>query len=611
MTAAPLRGAGGGSGGRMLPPVLPRRIAFQVAWSSMRVRMTRNLITVSSVVLAVAFLLTVVGESICTQAVYRRFHDDSLIGDQAQQLIETLGHPRDAMAFLHLLATQDREVCSWAKRLGGDIPAVDAEHCLLCERLGRWVGTLKPAQIYLLTRNRDIDEWLLQCDSPGQIDHLRLESAGFAGVRLPLSHSELERVAQGMQATRHALAQLHQAESARLRQVDDAGGVQAVVDRFIDHGDTDSAGLPISQVLGQLDAAQTEALIHRLSIDRMRARVIQVLNTDNRRDPALLQVADIRDWAMLAQAMERQILEEGESPTRRLAQESADHELVTIATFDDVAGDPPLQAALLAAVNSALPSSHLFDEAAWETYPPGLEANELLKQGRSHLSERQVTRLNRLLLESAFAQAIVHRPAEGPYDLQLIADPGQLAAPANARIHDLLVGAVGGSALVELGEDLRRRASLSRRAQAFSDMGYDAQAGSGRLVCLVILSLLVCVVGIVNSMMMSVTERYREIATMKCLGATDGFIRRAFLIESSATGLVGAALGVGLGLVIVLLQASSWFGADFWAVFPLLGLAGAACGALACGIGLAVLGALLPARKAARMLPIEAMREAE
>lgn len=60
---------------------------------------------------------------------------------------------------------------------------------------------------------------------------------------------------------------------------------------------------------------------------------------------------------------------------------------------------------------------------------------------------------------------------------------------------------------------------------------------------IIILSLLVCVVGIVNAQLMAVTERFREIGTMKCLGALDRFILRLFLIEFGMQGLVGAAAG--------------------------------------------------------------------
>ena len=61
---------------------------------------------------------------------------------------------------------------------------------------------------------------------------------------------------------------------------------------------------------------------------------------------------------------------------------------------------------------------------------------------------------------------------------------------------------------------------------------------------LISLSLLVCVVGIANAMLMSVTERFREIGTMKCLGALDTFIVKLFLLESTFQGLAGTSAGI-------------------------------------------------------------------
>ena len=46
------------------------------------------------------------------------------------------------------------------------------------------------------------------------------------------------------------------------------------------------------------------------------------------------------------------------------------------------------------------------------------------------------------------------------------------------------------------------------------------------------MSLLVCTVGITNSMLMAVTERFKEIGTMKCLGALDSFVVVLFMLES-------------------------------------------------------------------------------
>src|SRR5437016_105352 len=77
---------------------------------------------------------------------------------------------------------------------------------------------------------------------------------------------------------------------------------------------------------------------------------------------------------------------------------------------------------------------------------------------------------------------------------------------------------------------------------------------------LVGLALLVAFVGILNAMLMSVTERFREIGTMKCLGALDGFIIKLFLIESLFQGAVGTFIGIVLGLALSLLSAVISYG---------------------------------------------------
>lgn len=124
----------------------------------------------------------------------------------------------------------------------------------------------------------------------------------------------------------------------------------------------------------------------------------------------------------------------------------------------------------------------------------------------------------------------------------------------------------------------------------------------------VALALLVSFVGILNAMLMSVTERFAEIGTMKCLGATEGFILRLFLLESLFQGLAGTAAGVLVGLALSVGQALSAYGWRAAALFPWreLGLYAVLC--LGVGTLLAVGAALYPARRASRMQPIEAMR---
>lgn len=125
---------------------------------------------------------------------------------------------------------------------------------------------------------------------------------------------------------------------------------------------------------------------------------------------------------------------------------------------------------------------------------------------------------------------------------------------------------------------------------------------------LVILSLLVCLVGITNAMLMSVTERFREIGTMKCLGALDSFIIKLFLLESSFQGSAGTVIGVVVGFLLTLLLNLISFGTALFDHLPWLALLEKALLAVCVGSLLSLVGGILPAYKAAKMEPVDAMR---
>lgn len=122
------------------------------------------------------------------------------------------------------------------------------------------------------------------------------------------------------------------------------------------------------------------------------------------------------------------------------------------------------------------------------------------------------------------------------------------------------------------------------------------------------LALLVAFVGILNAMLMSVTERFREIGTMKCLGALNGFIVKLFLLESLFQGTVGTVLGLVLGLLVSFGMASLSYGQAAWLNVPWSQVGLNIVITLLVGMALSVGGAILPAAQAARMHPIEAMR---
>ena len=125
---------------------------------------------------------------------------------------------------------------------------------------------------------------------------------------------------------------------------------------------------------------------------------------------------------------------------------------------------------------------------------------------------------------------------------------------------------------------------------------------------LISLSLLVCVVGIANAMLMSVTERFREIGTMKCLGALDSFIVKLFLLESAFQGFAGTTAGIIIGFALTFLLGLLDYGGYVLDYFPLSKIAESAGYALVVGTSLSLIGAMLPAYRAAKMEPVEAMR---
>jgi putative ABC transport system permease protein len=115
------------------------------------------------------------------------------------------------------------------------------------------------------------------------------------------------------------------------------------------------------------------------------------------------------------------------------------------------------------------------------------------------------------------------------------------------------------------------------------------------------ISLLVGGIGVMNIMLVSVTERVREIGLRKALGARPRVIRRQFLVEASVLGLAGGVLGAIVGLVGAGILPD--FISSPVAVSP---TATVLAVAIAIGIGLAF--GVYPATRAARLAPIDALR---
>jgi putative ABC transport system permease protein len=115
------------------------------------------------------------------------------------------------------------------------------------------------------------------------------------------------------------------------------------------------------------------------------------------------------------------------------------------------------------------------------------------------------------------------------------------------------------------------------------------------------ISLLVGGIGVMNIMLVSVTERIREIGLRKALGATPRLIRRQFLVEASVLGLIGGALGVLFGIIGATLLPGVV--GDPITISPT-----AMAGALVVALGIGIAFGVYPASRAAHLAPIDALR---
>ena len=122
------------------------------------------------------------------------------------------------------------------------------------------------------------------------------------------------------------------------------------------------------------------------------------------------------------------------------------------------------------------------------------------------------------------------------------------------------------------------------------------------------ISLLVGGIGIMNIMLVSVTERTREIGIRKALGAKERTILAQFVVEAATTSALGGALGIALGYAVSMaankVLPMMMSGTEI-TVAPSIDSIVVAFG-ISAGIG--VLFGYLPAKRAARLNPIEALR---
>ena len=125
---------------------------------------------------------------------------------------------------------------------------------------------------------------------------------------------------------------------------------------------------------------------------------------------------------------------------------------------------------------------------------------------------------------------------------------------------------------------------------------------------LLIISAFVCCVGLINSTLIAVYERYTEIGTMKCLGALDHHILELFIIEALLLGLYGGLIGFVIGTITAASSSMMQLGFDAILNIPIIEMLKYLGLTTLLSIILSVGSTIIPALRAAKLNPVEALR---
>jgi len=219
--------------------------------------------------------------------------------------------------------------------------------------------------------------------------------------------------------------------------------------------------------------------------------------------------------------------------------------------------------------------------------------------------------------------------------MQSVGEPGDSVAvmPLNTarryifgggdKVNQIIVQAAEAAAVPAAENDVMRILSERHRIKDPANRDFEVQSLRSRLdtfnqilriltlftAAVAAISLFVGAIGVLNIMLVSVTERTREIGIRKAIGATRRAILEQFLIESLVLAGLGGVIGilVGVGLSILGATVAPAFGPTFATFAPAVTISSVAISfAISLAIGLIAGG--YPANRAARLRPIEALR---
>jgi putative ABC transport system permease protein len=172
------------------------------------------------------------------------------------------------------------------------------------------------------------------------------------------------------------------------------------------------------------------------------------------------------------------------------------------------------------------------------------------------------------------------------------------------------VGWKDGSDPEKVYEQIKSQFKDDATALSPKKMGEEIDKASAMMNAIILgsalLALIVGLFSIVNTMIMSVTERTREIGIKKALGASNSAIAREYTMEAGVIGLVGGMIGMGLGVMTALIingkMASK--GAEIFLVEPSFLI-----GVIVFSFVVGIIAGLIPAIRASKLKVVEAIRE--
>jgi len=167
-------------------------------------------------------------------------------------------------------------------------------------------------------------------------------------------------------------------------------------------------------------------------------------------------------------------------------------------------------------------------------------------------------------------------------------------------------GGVSDSSTATLKKDVASfaDAKVQTRDQFKSNFEKPINSLLNLLFALLALSVIVSVVGIVNTLVLTVYERTREIGMLRAVGMTRRQVRMMIRYESIVTSLMGAALGIAVGTFLAALVTHALSSQGIAFSFPFMQVVYFVLAAILIGI----LAAVLPARRAARLNVLEALQ---